>query len=140
MTPTIPEMKALCDKATDGPWYTSGLPWSDSETSVLAGSPDPHVSPEVSECENPLYSRDEYGGENRPFKLKRAEDDAAFIAASRTFIPAAIAEIERLRGALEIYAKDLEAIAKRTGADYDIKAAASAQQALARIREVEGEG
>lgn len=42
----VDQLRALEGRATEGPWYRLDPPWlaSGSETSILAGSPDPHVA------------------------------------------------------------------------------------------------
>ena len=40
MTP--PELLALAEAATKGPWHQTDLPWNNTGTSVHAGAHDPH--------------------------------------------------------------------------------------------------
>ena len=48
------EVDALFEKATKGPWYLLEAPWlpRDCETTILAGSPDPHAGLFVCDFEN----------------------------------------------------------------------------------------
>lgn len=98
-TPLNLEAMAVMERAaTAGPWETCGasdhrcacnLVWSsDGETGIARG---PH----------------EDAFDVIPSPERRA-DNAAFIAASRTFVPAAIAEIAELRAEVKLLRKALE--------------------------------
>ncbi len=74
MSVDIERLKALCEKATPGPWRTQI--WKDApDGSVYAGA-------------------DWIANSNR--------EDITFIAAARTALPDALGEIERLRGLLSL--------------------------------------
>ncbi len=76
---TIQKMKKLCEAATDGPWETRFIyrVWDAArkDSTVMFGTTP-----------------------------KQEWKDAEFIAEARSFVPEAIAEIERLRDALKWYA------------------------------------
>ena len=103
MTPfDVPAARALCDAATKGPWtsrhrHCDGDPRHDDEMSGLGlevdGPPEPMLRGQ----------------------FERAAD-AAFIAASRTLLPAALDEIERLRKELDGYAKECLEVENALGA------------------------
>ena len=70
------------EKATPGPWYRLEPPWlaRDCRTSVLAGSPDPHVATWVADLEFVMMDENDRLGDDWA--------DAAFIALTRTAAPA----------------------------------------------------
>lgn len=70
-------------QATPGRWYTLGAPWlpPGCETSILAGSDDPHVAKFVCDFEN--FGVDE-GDEEGP---KNGWNDAALIVALKNALP-----------------------------------------------------
>lgn len=81
MTPAdLDRLEALYEKATPGEWYLLGAPWlgRDMETSILAGSPDPHAAKFVCDFENFADDDEDKNGWN----------DADFIAALHNAFPA----------------------------------------------------
>lgn len=81
--------REMCDKATPGPW-TIGDGWRGTAHGVRTES---------------VHSEDPQDDLSKVCAVERGfepgMDDAAFIAHARTDLPDALAEIERLRGALE---------------------------------------
>lgn len=75
----LQRLKKLCDAATPGPWEVS----RDDRT----------VAYNVEDS----WGRQNWQATNRWYKNGTVEDDAAFISAARSAVPALIAEIERLR-------------------------------------------
>lgn len=59
MADLIERLRALDTAATPAPWYRLDPPWlpSGSETSILAGSPDPHVATFI--CDFDFFAFDE---------------------------------------------------------------------------------
>jgi hypothetical protein len=100
----LEEWKKLAEKATPGPWYITGDPWFRDCSGVLAGNPDPHVAPMIADCEQLAGEREEWRNDHPGIACGDADDDAAFIAASRTAVPSLVSEVERLREALRFYA------------------------------------
>jgi hypothetical protein len=102
---------ALTDAATPGPWFASGGPWR-TEGLVYAGHADPHYGTCVADCMEPQYIE---------LESERIEDsnclnDAAFIAAARTALPALLAEVARLRARWEQRPLELPAGRRVVGA------------------------
>ena len=96
------ELLAKAEKATPGPWYTCGLPWFQTGSGVLAGSPDPHVGFLIADTEMWDGEREEYLA-NQPAveDLADPDDDAAYIAAANpATITALITETLSLRARL----------------------------------------
>ncbi len=83
----IDEGKRLCEAATPGEWEYVGIDDDDEIYVVRAESAANSLA--VAECQSVHASN---------------YDNAAFIAASRSLLPRALAEIERLREALVIIA------------------------------------
>lgn len=80
----IEEIRERCEKATKGPWWSTRM-------DIGKGPREPNV----------VFSRDDLGRcTYDTFNLKAK--DADFIAHSRDDIPFLLAEIERLRQALEL--------------------------------------
>lgn len=83
----IARLRALCEKATPGPWKQSWM-WVDKHSMPMC------VEQDDGSGDGPAVCRvDEYD--------ERGPADAEFIAAARTALPAALDEIERMRGVLE---------------------------------------
>ena len=102
----VAEARRLADAATPGPWYRLESPWlpRDCGTSVLAGSPDPHVATFVADLDWPMLDEEDRKGDDW--------NDAAFIAWAREGVPRLAAALEaasareaRLREALEACVK-----------------------------------
>ena len=98
-------LQELSDAATPGPWFTLDPPWlpSDSETSILAESPDPHVARFI--CDFDLWAAlDDEADADR--KSQNPDGDATLIVALRNAVPQIVAalraadEVEALRAAL----------------------------------------
>ena len=88
-------IRERAEAATPGPWFTIGLPWTnsdDADTWVKAGSPDPHISTFVCDCQGLITEPDD---EPRPDDY-RPRENANFIAHARTDIPALLAYIDAL--------------------------------------------
>lgn len=95
-------LRELIARATPGSWYTLDPPWlpRDSETSILAGSPDPHVATFVADMD--MWALDD--DDDR--KSKSPDADAALIVAAVNALPGLLdalaslqSENERLRAA-----------------------------------------
>ena len=88
----IEEIKARVEKATPGPWRTSG----DIEHLVCAEENSEKYSgpPIIADCGH-LYNA------SNSFQVREMQDNAVFIAHARTDIPALIAEVERLNIVLQ---------------------------------------
>ena len=114
------ELEKLIAEATPGPWFTLGPPWlpSGTETSILAGSDDPHVATFIADMD--MWALDD--DDSR--KSKNPDADARLIVALRNNAPAILkalterasmaAEIERLREANGILEDGLQEV----GDDY----------------------
>lgn len=91
------ELEALHDKATPGPWYTLDPPWlpSGTETSILAGTPDPHVATFI--CDFHTWAVDD--DDDR--KGQNPDEDATLLVAARNAIPTLITTIRALMEAVE---------------------------------------
>ena len=96
------QIEALSAAATPGPWFTLDPPWlpSDSETSILAESPDPHVARFI--CDFDLWAAlDDEADADR--KSQNPDGDATLIVALRNAVPQIVAalraadEVEALR-------------------------------------------
>lgn len=89
MTPSeLEELKQLCADATEGPWANEV--WHNHDEGGWAA-----VGPHAKDTPgDDFYSSEEPGSPSH----KKAFSDSLFIAASRTAVPALIAEVERLRG------------------------------------------
>lgn len=87
------EIKALCDKATPGPWYLGKASEYDGD----------HFRAIVIDVKQELYTYCSEIAHTRG-NPKQIKKDATFIAASRTELPKAIALIEKLSEALEVFA------------------------------------
>lgn len=74
--------RALADAATEGPW-------------------EPHVPYQRDEAEGAGPNHDARSS----LGLKRAQDDAAFIAEARTAVPALLDEVERLQAIVDACAR-----------------------------------
>ena len=83
-------LEELAAKATPGPWYTLDPPWlpGGAETSLLAGSPDPHVATHIADFEFPMLDRDE--GDR---VSQNPDADAALIVALVNAVPAITAAL-----------------------------------------------
>jgi hypothetical protein len=79
-------IRARCEVATDGPWTTEG-----EVARIESGEPGAWGDPVVDVV---------YLGHGAS-ELHLSEEDAEFIAAARTDVPALIAEVERLRALLD---------------------------------------
>lgn len=104
MTDLIAELKALKEKATPGPWFTTGAPWFTSGSGLLAGSPDPHAGCWIGDLESWDGEREEHVDNHEGCKLAHPDDDAALIAALVNNLPTILAKLEegkRMREALE---------------------------------------
>jgi hypothetical protein len=119
----IQAIRERVEKATKGPWYTVGSPWlpSDTETYVIAGSPDPHAAKMV--CE-PIMP-DSFTGEDdadleaqEAAALSQCDADMDFIAHARTDIPFLLSEIDRLN-AVSARVKELEAALAKDAKTFD---------------------
>lgn len=83
---TVPaELVALSEKATPGEAYTCGLPWFQSASGVMVGSPDPHAGYMIADTEVWDGEREEARENGRP-ALADGEDDAAFLAACWNYV------------------------------------------------------
>ncbi len=106
MTPTLDEMRSLERQATAGPWYTR------SSASHPAWFGEGRFAWQILAVASAEYDPDLLGfavlfGESYPGDIVPTSADLDFIAAARTFIPQAIAEIERLQSTLAAYQRDL---------------------------------
>jgi hypothetical protein len=90
----IDELKALCDQATPGPWELNLAEDGIEVGTVFAVDRPLHVV-----CFMQYYE----SGNGEPLI---DEFDAGLIAAARDALPELIAEVERLRTALEMYANE----------------------------------
>lgn len=94
-------------RATPGPWYTCGLPWFQTGSGVLAGSPDPHVGALIVDCESWDGEREEMIADHPHIKIASPDDDAAFIAIARNDAPAIAAAlieaVEIIRGLVNAF-------------------------------------
>ena len=81
--------------ATPGPWYTVDQGWLPryTNTYLVAGNFDPHIGKPLLDVD---YECDDWDGQ--------VQADYEFCAAARTDIPILLAEVRRLREALEVYA------------------------------------
>jgi len=92
----LERLKGLCDAATDGPWVqmdaenngTLGIEWVSQPHKGPEWYDEIAICGELTRC----TMRHRYVSEDYQRKA-----NAAFIAASRTAVPALIAEVERLR-------------------------------------------
>lgn len=82
-------IKARAEVATPGPWTTGAGKIRDGETRELVIAPNDDVIVAIA-----------YGGFGNP--VDRTSQDRKFIAHARTDVPALVAEVERLRGLLNI--------------------------------------
>lgn len=80
------ERKDIAEKATKGPWFHVGQPWSDGGV-VNAGTEDPHKGIAVCDCQS--YSEDQPQDQD-------GLEDADFIADSRTAVPTLADAVVRL--------------------------------------------
>lgn len=93
------KLAALLDETTPGDWYTVGPPWGDGAL-VNAGSPDPHrgtLVPDFSIVED--WPRDEE---------PRAVEDATFTCAAHNAMPALLAALSDMAGALDEWLAHVE--------------------------------
>jgi hypothetical protein len=70
----IDQLEALLREATPGPWYLLETPWlpSDCDTTMLAGSPDPHAGTFICDFDNFAATEDDD-------KNNRAWEDAELL-------------------------------------------------------------
>lgn len=96
----LERLESLMARATPRPWYTLDAPWlpSGTETSILAGSPDPHVATFI--CDFDTWALDD--DDDR--KGQNPDEDAALLVAAVNTLPTPISrireldtEVERLR-------------------------------------------
>jgi hypothetical protein len=99
----LTRLKEICEKATPGPWFVAKLPWDDRSTAIygnrelsIGPSNDPHGARLITDCDVTMEWI-----EGEPDGSIEDRFNAAFIAEARTALPALIAEVERLREALE---------------------------------------
>lgn len=78
-------VRARADAASSGPWYVVGEPWNNGLPFVISGSPDPHFGKFVCDLDD-VHEREQ-----------DRDEDAEFIAAARTDVPALLGHIETLR-------------------------------------------
>ena len=92
----IARAKAALEGVTEGPWRASlldGIDYEDGSSCIRGGVyPDVHGSAPVFLSSSGIDRR-----------------DARFIAAARTLVPELLAEVKRLRGALDGLAEDCDA-------------------------------
>ena len=96
MTNDLDALKALYERATKGVWYLLETPWlpRGSETTILAGSPDPHAAKFVCDFEN--FGEDEDSEKN-------GWNDAELIVALHNAFPALLARLEAAERDAERY-------------------------------------
>ena len=94
----VREIDALYERATRGPWYLLEAPWlhSDCETTILAGSPDPHAGKFVCDFE-------QFGADDEEEETKNTWNDAEFIVAIVNAWPQIRVLLERDARSLEVY-------------------------------------
>ena len=56
---TDPELRAIAEKATPGPWWQTAMPWNDTGTSVHAGDYDPHRGKTVTDTDTSFTDAEE---------------------------------------------------------------------------------
>jgi len=84
--------RAIIAAASPGPWHTVDAPWGDGTWVTTGRSGDPHAGHFVADCDE-LFDDEE----NASIPVL---ENASFIAAARTRWPAALDEVEGLRGLL----------------------------------------
>lgn len=98
MSDLLSRLQALYEASSPGEWYLLESPWlpRNCDTSILAGSPDPHIAKFVCDFES-------FGAEDED-KNPRAWADAELLVTLKNFWPQLRAELEqagRMREALE---------------------------------------
>lgn len=90
----IERLEALDREATPGPWFTLDAPWlpGGSETSILAGSPDPHVATFI--CDFDMWAIDDEDDR----KSDNSDADAAAIVTLRNALPEIITALHEREG------------------------------------------
>ncbi len=88
----LDSIKARCEAATPGPWRW----WDASELRSLVFEDDPHLD----DLSAPIVGEPIMGGFGEP-EWDISVADAEFIAHAREDVPALVAEVKRLRAALD---------------------------------------
>lgn len=98
----LSELRALAERATKGPWFTLGKPWThDNQTdlAVIAGNPDPHKGTLIAECSLAIDWTD---GDDDP-RIQEQKDAAYIAAANPSVVLELLERLEAMEKALVAY-------------------------------------
>lgn len=110
----VSELKARAERATKGPWFTLGKPWThDDQTdlAVIAGNRDPHKGTLIAECS---LSVDWTDGDDDP-RIQEQKDAAYIAAANPSVVLELIGRLEQMEEVAEKVLRETAALVEVHG-------------------------